>query len=114
MSAKSAVTVLRSPSSVEGSCDSDATRIAFSLDTVATEASAVPHSPQNLNGGGFSTPHLGHRMVNALPHSPQNFFPAGFSVPHFAQRIALPDDRFFFYHPPSDLSFHLSGRCASR
>src|SRR5712692_1877569 len=41
--------------------------------------SAVPHAPQNLNGGGFSAPQLGHRWVNGLPHAPQNFIPAGFS-----------------------------------
>ena len=56
---------------------------------MALPASEVPHSPQNLNGGEFSAPHFGHRIVNALPHSPQNFFPAGFSVPHFEQRIAF-------------------------
>jgi hypothetical protein len=55
--------------------------------TLNCPARDVPHSPQNLNCGGFSSPQLGHRLVNGLPHSPQNFFPAGLSKPHLAQCI---------------------------
>jgi hypothetical protein len=50
--------------------------------------SDVPHSPQNLNSGGFSRPHRAHRLRNAAPQLPQNFIPAGFSVPQLEHRIA--------------------------
>jgi hypothetical protein len=50
--------------------------------------SAAPHSPQNLDSGGFSNPHREHLFRSAVPHPPQNFIPAGFSVPQLEHRIA--------------------------
>ena len=49
--------------------------------------SGVAHSPQNLNPGGFSIPHWGHRRLSGMAHSPQNFIPSGFSDPQLSQRM---------------------------
>jgi hypothetical protein len=49
--------------------------------------SDIPHSPQNLNSGGFSSPHRAHRLRNAAPQLPQNFIPAGFSVAQLGHRM---------------------------
>jgi len=47
----------------------------------------LPHSPQNLNCGGFSNPHAAHRFFIGAAQLPQNFIPAGFSVPQLEHRI---------------------------
>src|SRR5260370_37891765 len=102
MSAKSAVTVLRSPSGTSPVAGSAVTLIsavgALEADAGACVASAIPlpagsgapHSPQNLNLGGLSNPHLGQRFASGAAQLPQNFMPCGLSVPHFEQRMALP------------------------
>src|SRR5580765_3331420 len=98
ISANRAVTVLRSPpgNSAEAGC-SGAMRIgggAFDgsgLEGVAPGAgvSDMPHSPQNLNWGGFSNPHAAHRFFIGAAQLPQNFMPAGLSVPQFEQSIVM-------------------------
>ena len=52
---------------------------------------APPHWPQNLNPGGFSSPHVAQvvRTRNASPHCPQNFIPSGFAKPHAGHVIQL-------------------------
>src|ERR1700688_4441019 len=97
MSAKSAVTVLRSPSVASVSGCLSATRIAGSF-AVAAEPlrgsaltpKALPQSPQNLDAGAFSAPHFGQLAARPLPHWEQNFLPGAFSAPHFVQRIVCP------------------------
>lgn len=59
----------------------------------------MPHSPQNLNRGGFSKPHCGQQLWKGVPHSPQNFIPSGFSNPQIRQRMRTPP----FYSPFSSL-----------
>jgi hypothetical protein len=49
----------------------------------------TPHSPQNLNCGGFSNPHAAHRFLIGAAQLPQNFIPAGFSVPQLEHRIVM-------------------------
>src|SRR5216684_447607 len=95
MSANSAVTVLRSPSSASGAA-SEFTRIAERSSSARVDdageaiARAAPHSRQNLKGAVFSTPHLGHLTAKGPPHSPQNLVLDGFSDPHLAHRIPDP------------------------
>jgi hypothetical protein len=98
ISAKSAVTVLRSPSiAAEASGSFDTTRISEVVDADSDDREAaeevfadslVPQSPQNLDVCEFSAPHFGQSAGSSLPHCAQNFFPTGFSVPHFEQRIS--------------------------
>src|SRR6201989_768947 len=98
ISANSAVTVFRSPSSdVWVSDASEPTRIPGILSEVAMEAlvegaadelSAAPHAPQNLAEGTFSKLQLAQGRVNAVPHSLQNFSPSGFSALQLAHRIS--------------------------
>src|SRR5215469_18348164 len=97
MSAKSAVTVLRSPSMADkASACSGVMRISFAVeDAIADEsgpgraiaASAVPQSAQNLALAEVSVPHFGQRIGSGLPHSAQNRLPDKLSAPHFEQRI---------------------------
>src|SRR6267378_1928004 len=82
-SAKSAVTVLRSPSVI-----SPADWLALTLMPVvsslraffgsAADPNAVPHSWQNFALAGLAEPHFGQRPLNDSPHSMQNFAPATF------------------------------------
>src|SRR5215471_5661105 len=89
MSAKSAVTVLRSPSRAAGLSVSGIL-IGFDGSGLAEpEPSGVVHWPQNLNPRGFSNPHLGHTCASEVVHCPQNFIPPGLSKPHLEQRIFL-------------------------
>ena len=94
MSANSAVTVLRSPSTAgEASGSSAATRIAATAVAVGRACdddvvSGAPQSPQNLSPGSFDAPHRGHFETNGAPHPPQNLRPSRLSDPHFAQRTA--------------------------
>src|SRR6516164_3240720 len=97
ISAKRAVTVLRSPSMARTvSPCSSAMRISFAVDdAIADESeractisvSAVPQSAQNLALAGLSAPHFEQRIGSGLPHSAQNRVPGKLSVPHFEQRI---------------------------
>src|SRR6516164_3778361 len=97
MSANSAVTVLRSPSTVSAA-GAAVTRIGESHDlfaeaTAADGSRAVPHSPQNRLPAGLSARHFGQRLASGAPQSPQNFLLDGFSTPHLEQRISPPPTR---------------------
>jgi hypothetical protein len=46
-----------------------------------------PHSPQNLNPGGFEELHFGQVFSSLAPQPPQNFIPSGFSNWHFGHFI---------------------------
>src|SRR5262245_10610059 len=92
MSANSAVTVLRSPSS-ESSTIPALTFIRVPAPGTACDlppalSSGFAHSRQNFAAGGFSALHDGHRRANGDAHSTQNFARSGFSAPHFEQRTA--------------------------
>jgi hypothetical protein len=98
ISANSAVTVLRSPpgTSADAGC-SGAMRIGgggfdgpvFGAVVPGADVSDIPHSPQNLNWGGFSNPHAAHRFFIGAAQLPQNFIPAGLSVPQLEHRIVM-------------------------
>jgi len=98
MSANRAVTVLRSPPAASAAACSSPTRTdcsatdagGFALEVAPRAAvSAAPHSPQNLNSGGLSSPQRGHLRRSAAPQLPQNFIPAGLSVVQAAHRIGI-------------------------
>jgi hypothetical protein len=97
MSANSAVTVLRSPPTVEASGSSAVTRIPGAAEAglgdlvegTALPVSGVPQSSQNLDAGLLSAAHFGQRRVSGLPHSAQNFLALVLSVPQFEQRIGV-------------------------
>jgi hypothetical protein len=111
MSANSAVTVLRSPSSASGKPVSNATRTLegdVCGDEVATAApapfvSGAPHLPQKSDVGGFSALHFAQRFTSAFPHFAQKSLVEGLFVPHFEQRIDAPPrgpgNRPLLYHP---------------
>jgi hypothetical protein len=97
MSAKSAVTVLRSPSSrVETSMLSGATRTPAATSEaggVATAefsllARAAPHLPQKFEVGGFSALHFGQSFANPFPHFAQKLLVEGLLVPHLVHCTA--------------------------
>jgi hypothetical protein len=95
ISANSAVTVLRSPSSVSSACVSVSrigVPLAFLAEAGACAPSAVPQSSQNLAAGVLSAPHLAQRFATGLPHSGQNFLPLVLSAPHLEQCISSPID----------------------
>jgi hypothetical protein len=89
ISANSAVTVLRSPSGTSWvSTDARSAKwltlegvgpAAFRADEAEPAWRGEPHSPQNLNRGGFSEPHLTHRFSSGVPQLPQNLVPSGLS-----------------------------------
>src|SRR5260370_20030255 len=92
MSANSAVTVLRSPSSCApsttvGTRTEDCKGSLVSKDSEGGGAIGFEPSRQNFARGGFSLPHELHRRANGDAHSMQNLAPAGFSAPHFEQRM---------------------------
>jgi hypothetical protein len=93
MSANSAVTVFRSPSSAPASACSGVTRIRSSgARADLTELGgwlerAVPHPSQNLAPARFNVPHEMHRASIGVPHPSQNLAVSRFSAPHFEQRI---------------------------
>src|SRR5271169_6538545 len=95
MSANSAVTVLRSPSSPSDEPLPGATRT-LGADPGGDEAAAapppfingVPHMPQKSEVGGFSALHFAQCFTSAFPHFAQKLFVEGLSVPHFEQRMA--------------------------
>src|SRR5215470_17101125 len=91
MSANSAVTILRSPSSVSGT-GASAIRIGAPPDFFAETgvgASEAPQSSQNFAEGEFSAPHFRQRLDSGLPHSAQKFLPEVLSMPHLEQRILV-------------------------
>src|SRR5215469_12491984 len=91
MSAKSAVTVLRSPSKFWGA-GVPAIRTQGSSDfltAVGGVPSPAPHSPQKFSAGSMAAPHRGHFAASLDPHWVQNFRPSRLSAPHFAQRMAV-------------------------
>jgi hypothetical protein len=47
--------------------------------------SGAPHSPQNLNPGGFSKPHFAQIFLSGIAQAPQNFMPWGFSEPQLGR-----------------------------
>jgi hypothetical protein len=112
MSANSAVTVLRSPSSAPASAEvcSDATctpEASPGADEVTAGAPALfvsraPHLPQNSDVGGFSALHCAQCFASAFPHFAQKLFVEGLFVPQLEQRIGLPtevnDLTRFLYH----------------
>ena len=95
MSANSAVTVLRSPSSASGELLSGATRtleadpcgVEVATAAPAPFASGAPHLPQKLDVGGFSALHFAQCFASAFPHFAQKLFVEGLFVPHFEQPI---------------------------
>src|SRR5271155_3052888 len=89
MSANSAVTVFRSPSSADVSVCSTSTRAACT-DCLAVDgdASDAAHSSQNLAPGLLAAPQWGHLAAKGVAHSRQNFAPSRLSAPHFVQHIA--------------------------
>src|SRR5215470_3019384 len=91
MSAKSAVTVLRSPSRFSAA-GASATRIGVSPGSLASAAadapSAAPQSSQNFADGELSAPHFAQRLGSGQPHSLQNFLPEVLSAPHLEQRMS--------------------------
>ena len=94
MSANSAVTVLRSPSS-EASEISALNSIGEPASGTRRDLSPPPsnglaHSMQNFALGEFSVLQDPHRRVNGDAHSSQIFARSGFSAPHLEQRIADP------------------------
>jgi hypothetical protein len=59
----------------------------MALEAGAGATSGVPHSPQNLDVGGFAVPQLGHVAARREPHSPQNLRPASLTAPQLGQVI---------------------------
>src|SRR5713101_8121025 len=108
MSANSAVTVLRSPSTVaEAPICPAVIGVSGVLRADAGEwvpallaESAVPQSPQKPLPGGFSARHLGQGFARGVPQSPQNFLSVGLLLPHFEQRIGSPGVKRFASHLP--------------
>jgi len=93
MSANSAVTVLRSPSSADASSDAvtrtSGAAVSTGLAAGVAETSGAPQSAQNFPSSALSEPHFEHRFDKGLPHSAQNFLPTIPSIPHFEQRIPI-------------------------
>src|SRR6266446_7052153 len=88
ISANSAVTVLRSPSSPTPRSTSSLFGVAEGAGAAAAGGGALsgaPQSPQNLCPCGFSALHFGQRFLSSAPQLPQNFLLAGFSEPQLAQ-----------------------------
>jgi len=98
MSANSAVTVLRSPSSASGELLSGPTRTRDANPSGAEVAGAVPvalvsgapHLPQKSEVDGFSALHFAQCLASAFPHLWQKLLVEGLFVPHVEQRIDAP------------------------
>jgi len=112
MSAKSTVTILRSPWIASPAGCSDVTRIAGALGFgaeclgamagAAVSIRAAPHSPQKSSPGSFEALHCGQRRASGPPHFAQNFrpcqessesHPSRLSAPQFEQRMKFPFNR---------------------
>src|SRR5208282_2517573 len=95
MSAKSAVTVLRSPSTASDAPASAATLISDLVEEPVAEASAfvepiaVPHFLQNRAPGLSDALHAGQANSSFDPHPSQNEASAGLSWLHFAHSIVV-------------------------
>jgi hypothetical protein len=88
MSAKSAVTVLRSPSGgVSSSAGNRAARESAARPLEGATPRGAAHCPQNLNCGGFSVRHFAQILTNGAAQLPQNFMVAGLSRPQREQII---------------------------
>jgi hypothetical protein len=110
MSAKRAVTVLRSPSGTAASLLSVTRRVESGergevRAPALCSAIAVEHWEQNFAWGGFSAPHDPQRCANGAAHSIQNLAVSGFSTLQFEQRICSSPREFV----PSQIS-----RCVNR
>src|SRR5262250_2137953 len=92
MSAKSAVTVFRSPSRFSAA-DVSVTRMdvwfifAARAATAASAPNAAPQESQNFASVRFSAPHEAHLGENLPPHLSQKRAPSRLSAPHLEQRI---------------------------
>src|SRR6266851_5127833 len=105
ISANSAVTVLRSPSTVveASGCSgvmgtegpsSLATGGGLAAPALGAASSGAAHSSQNLALGALTALQRGHFTANGVAHSLQNFAPPRLSLPHFTQRmISFPTRR---------------------
>src|SRR5215831_19643127 len=87
-SAKSTVTVFRSPACAAGEvrifsarCRGGRAGGAESV-TATGPPSAFAHCPQKRFSGGFDAPHFGQRVASGVAHAPQNREPAGLSWWH--------------------------------
>src|ERR1700689_1525648 len=96
MSANSAVTVLRSPSSASEVGCSGAMRMMGAADAAwdnlvapALGARAAPQSSQNADVVAFSAPHCRQLRGSGLPHAAQNLRLFVLSVPHLVQRMRV-------------------------
>jgi hypothetical protein len=95
ISANSAVTILRSPSSACGELLSGATRNLEDNSSGAEIAAAapepfvsgVPHLPQKSEVGGLSALHFPQSSASELPHFAQKLFAEGLLAPHFEHSI---------------------------
>src|SRR5215471_4552471 len=95
ISANSAVTVLRSPSSEsDGAPDAiliaESTALAGSKRAADDDDSDVPHSPQKSSTGSFAAPHFEQERASAPRHFEQNLRPSRLSAPHFAHFTLIP------------------------
>src|SRR5260370_39898346 len=99
ISANSAVTVLRSPSAGSAPAPDSSPKIFCASGDPRGRAGSggrrgfprgVPHSPQNLNCGGFSAPQFGQTALSGAPQLPQNLVVSGFSELQPEQRISPP------------------------
>src|SRR6516225_9998342 len=94
MSANSAVTVLRSPSTtaeeacsvikISAACGGSAgeREAELLLQGAVLVESELPQSLQKRLPEGLSAPHFGQCCASGEPQSPQNFLPPGLSRPH--------------------------------
>src|SRR5216683_2678066 len=89
ISANSAVTVLRSPSTTSSGGTTSLSRTCplLGAENVSGMESELPHSPQKLSPSWMGAPHLGHEATRAVPQVVQNLRPSRLSLPHFEQRI---------------------------
>ena len=111
MSANSAVTVLRSPSSVPASvtfCSGVTRTLATTpgggedMPAPSVWLRAVPQLPQKPEVAGLFVLQSGQSLVSVFPHFPQKLLVEGLFVPHFEQRIdasSLRSTRSHLYHP---------------
>src|SRR5712692_6378528 len=97
ISANSAVIVLRSPSAGSAPAPDSSLKIFCASGDPRGRAGSgdrrgfrrgVPHSPQNLNCGGFSAPQFGQTASSGRPQLPQNLVVSGFSELQLGQRIS--------------------------
>src|SRR5262245_45218985 len=91
MSAKSAVTVLRSPSAGLAAVASGSTRtegVDGAFDFATAPLTGAPHWSQNFDPGWIVAPQFEHEPRSGAAQPLQNLAPSRFSVPHFGQAIS--------------------------